>query len=155
MSRLLRYLNIGRVKIAVAVLFAVVLTLAIVDKISNNNPPIRQGEVSLDPSSPDGMVLVKRGEALAQQHCARCHGPDLRGMTRDSAGEEVSLGANITDEGRCSTYTTRDFCRAVREGLRPDSTPISRVMPAIATQNLSDQDIQAIWMYSQNAPENK
>jgi mono/diheme cytochrome c family protein len=141
----------GKGRIALAFVLAVLIVLVVTYRIDNNSRPPQEGEVSLDASahSPE---TVRHGESLAQVHCACCHGRDLRGLKKDSAGEEVSLGANITGEGRCSTYTAEDFCKAVREGLRPDGSHLSIPMPAVVTRDLSDDDLRAIWMFSRNQP---
>jgi mono/diheme cytochrome c family protein len=141
-------------KLAVAFVLAVLIVLVVTYR-THNRHPLQEGEVSLDSPPPPSAETLRYGASLAQVHCARCHGSDLRGMKRDSAGEEVSLGANLTGEGRCSTYTAEDFCKAVREGLRPDGLPISGIMPAIESHDLSDDDLCAIWTFSQNAPVHK
>ena len=152
MSNLWKHLWSGKRKLALAFVLAMLIVLVITYRIDNTPRPLREGEVSLDASRAPLVEVVKRGETLAQVHCARCHGSDLRGMKKDSAGEEISLGANITSEGRCSTYTAEDFCKAVREGLRPDGSPSNGPMPAVVTRDLSDSDLHAIWSFSQNAP---
>jgi mono/diheme cytochrome c family protein len=139
---------VAKRKFLMVLVLAVAVVLIWTSRV-NHRPPLREGEVSLD-ASPAPEVLVQRGESLAQVHCSRCHGSDLRGLSRDSAGEEVSLGANITSEGRCSTYTAEDFCEAVREGLRPDGSRHNGPMPAIVTRDLSDEDLRAIWAFSRN-----
>ena len=152
MANLFRNLWSGKRKLALAFVLAVLIVLVVTYRIDNTPRPLREGEVSLDPSRAANVEVVRRGETLAQVHCARCHGSDLRGMKKDSAGEEVSLGANITRDGRCSTYTAGDFCKAVREGLRPDGSPSNGPMPAVVTRDLTDSDIHAIWSFSQNTP---
>jgi len=151
MSNLFRKLWTGKGRLALALVLAVLIVLVVTYRIDHRFP-LQEGEVSLDSSPPPSVEMVRRGESLAQVHCSRCHGSDLRGMKKDSAGEEVSLGANITSEGRCSTYTAEDFCKAVREGLRPDGSPLNTPMPAVVTRDLSDDDLGAIWTFSQNQP---
>ena len=151
MSNLFRKLWTGKGRLALALVLAVLIVLVVTYRIDNRFP-LQEGEVSLDSSPPPSVETVRRGESLAQVHCSRCHGSDLRGMKKDSAGEEISLGANITGEGRCSTYTADDFCKAVREGLRPDGSPLNTPMPAVVTRDLSDDDLGAIWTFSQNQP---
>jgi len=150
MSGAFRKLWNGKRRLALAFVLAVLIVLVLTYR-SNHRPPLQEGEVSLD-SSPPSAEVIHQGETLAQAHCSRCHGCDLRGMKRDSAGEVVSLGANITSEGRCSTYTAEDFCRAVRQGLRPDGSPLNAPMPAVVTRDLSDDDFRAIWTFSRKTP---
>ena len=139
----------GKRKYALSLALAVLIVLLATYRIDNTPQPLREGEVSLDAAHERMAEVVKHGATLAMTHCARCHGSDLRGMKMDSAGEEVSLGANITAEGRCSTYTAGDFCKAVREGLRPDGSPLNGPMPAIVTRDLTDEDLHAIWSFAQ------
>jgi mono/diheme cytochrome c family protein len=150
-SNLFLKLWTGQGRLALAFVLAVLIVLVVTYRIDNRHP-LQEGEVSLDASPPPPVETVRYGESLAQVHCSRCHGCDLRGLTMDSAGEEVSLGANLTREGRCSTYTADDFCRAVRDGLRPDGSQSNAPMPAVITRDLSDDDLHAIWTFSRNAP---
>ena len=151
MSNLFRKFWTGHGKLALAFVLAVLIVLVATYRIDDRHP-LQEGEVSLDSSPPPSVETVRYGETLAQVHCARCHGCDLRGMKKDSADEEVSLGANLTREGRCSTYTADDFCRAVRDGLRPDGSQSNAPMPAVVTRDLSDDDLHAIWTFSRNTP---
>jgi mono/diheme cytochrome c family protein len=151
MSGAFRKLWNGKRRIALAFVLAVLIVLVVTYRIDHRYP-LQEGEVSLDSSPPPSAELVRHGETLAQMHCACCHGSDLRGAKKDSAGEEVSLGANISSQGRCSTYTADDFCRAVRDGLRPDGSRLSGPMPAVVTRVLSDDDLHAIWTFSRNQP---
>ncbi|MCX6601462.1 MAG: cytochrome c [bacterium] len=151
MSTFLRQGWNGKRRIALAFVLAVLIVLVVTYR-THNRHPLQEGEVSLDSSPPPSAETLRYGASLAQVHCSRCHGSDLRGMKKDSAGEEVSLRANITSEGRCSTYTAEDFCRAVREGLHRDGSPLNTPMPAIVTRDLSDDDLNAIWTFSQNTP---
>ncbi|MDD5088846.1 MAG: hypothetical protein PHI18_08625 [bacterium] len=41
-------------------------------------------------------------------HCARCHGPGLCGLKKEE-DEGIWLGPNVTEAGRCSAYTEKDF----------------------------------------------
>jgi cytochrome c553 len=151
MADLFKNLWSGKRKYVWALVLAAAIVLLVTRRL-DNTPPLREGEVSLDATRAPAAEVVKRGETMAMTHCARCHGPDLRGMKKDSAGEVVSLGANITADGRCSTYTAEDFSKAVRNGLRPDGSRVSSIMPAIMTRDLSDDDLNAIWSFAQNAP---
>ena len=45
-----------------------------------------------------------------------------------------------------------DFERAVRQGIRADGTAISPVMPWEQFSQLTDDEINALWLYLQSIP---
>lgn len=85
-----------------------------------------------------GKYLVDAGA------CRGCHGLDLTG----EGG--MPDAANLTPVG-IGHYTFADFQRALREGVRPDGSPILPDMPR-AFSAMSDEDMRLIFAYLQSLP---
>jgi hypothetical protein len=51
-------------------------------------------------------------------------------------------------------WTYEQFVRAMREGVRPDGTPLQAPMTLVASyaQNMTDVELQALWAYLQSVP---
>jgi len=97
-----------------------------------------------------------RGEhlAFAISLCAECHGDDLGGKSfLDQAIFGSGDAPNLTSGqgGIGGIYSTEDWVRALRHGVKPDNTSI-RLMPADKFYHLSDDDLVAIIAYVQNVP---
>lgn len=78
--------------------------------------------------------------------CVGCHGSDLRGGPIPGAPPDVPAAPDITF--RALQGWTRDgFARALREGVRPDSTPISPFMPWEQYGGLTKTEVDALWAF--------
>jgi hypothetical protein len=76
----------------------------------------------------------------------------LSGGTLPGAPPDAKPAANITPEG-IGTWTEQDFFRAMREGVRPDGTPIdSTMMPIPLTREMTDLETRAVYMYLRTVP---
>ena len=97
----------------------------------------------------------ERGRHLleARYGCRECHGQNFGGgtMVKDRLIGTV-LGPNITTGtgSRTLQYTSADWDRAVRHGVKPDGTP--SVMPAEEFQDMSDQELSDIVSYIRSLP---
>jgi mono/diheme cytochrome c family protein len=97
-------------------------------------------------SSPEPGVTREYGEYLASI-CKNCHGQDLSG------GDQVGAGLNLTPAGNLADWTFDDFKRALRFGLTPSGRQLDPLqMPWKKIGLLSDQELEAIWMYLQSLP---
>lgn len=109
-------------------------------------------------------VTVEYGAYLAGPiaHCTECHttfGP--QGPMFDThlgAGGfafhgpwGTSIATNITPTG-LSKYSDSDVTRMIREGLRPDGTPMMPPMPYPYLANATDDDLAAIVLYLRSLP---
>jgi mono/diheme cytochrome c family protein len=84
--------------------------------------------------------------------CTGCHGPTLSGGAVPGMPPEAKPAANITPEG-IGTWTEQDFFRAMREGVRPNGTPIdSTQMPIRLTGEMTDLETKAIYLYLKTVP---
>jgi mono/diheme cytochrome c family protein len=85
--------------------------------------------------------------------CRECHGAQLAGNT-DPNGPP--LGPNLTPGGDLATWSQDDFMLAIRNGLTPDGQTLDpEAMPWPAFANMSDEELEAIWLYLQTLPARK
>jgi cytochrome c553 len=97
-------------------------------------------------------VSVRYGYYLARLGgCIGCHGNDLAGRRVPGAPAEIPPAANLT-RGGIGDYTEADFIRALREGRRPDGSPINPFMPLTATKELTEEEMRAIFAYLRSLP---
>lgn len=101
------------------------------------------------PGSVRAEVTPEYGKYLADVGgCTGCHGPGLSG---GSVGPGKPA-ANLTPTG-IGAWSEADFFKALREGMRPDGTPIdSMAMPWRSAGQMSDLEIQAVWAYLKTVP---
>lgn len=99
---------------------------------------------------PTDSASIARGEHLTRiATCTLCHGADLGGgIYADMGPMGVIAGSNLTTGrgGVASYYTARDWSRAIRRGVRQDSTSLI-VMPSEVFTHLSAEDLGAIVGY--------
>lgn len=105
----------------------------------------RPAEVHPAPTREYGEYLSKPGG------CTSCHGASLSGGTKIDG----VLAANLTPGGEVGKWTEADFMKAIRTGVRPNSTVISAVMPWQYARNMTDDEIHALWLYIHSIPSKK
>jgi len=81
--------------------------------------------------------------------CTGCHGATLAGGPYGEPGAPPA--ANLTPTG-IGSWTEADFRRALREGVRPNGSPISEKMPWKYTQHMTDDEIAALYLYVKSVP---
>ncbi len=99
---------------------------------------------------------IARGAHLAKAvlNCSVCHGPDLGGAVYMDAGPMgVVARANLTTGkgGIGATRTDADLVRAIRYGIRKDSTSLV-LMPSEVFVHLTDEDMGAVLGYIRQLP---
>ncbi len=95
----------------------------------------------------------KRGAHLynIRLACKECHGANLGGkLVVDAQPVWTWYGPNISKGGVTKDYTTADWDRIIRHGVKPDNT--NATMPAIDYMALSDQEISDIIAYATSMP---
>lgn len=100
-------------------------------------------------------VSLARGEHLYRSiACAVCHGADGGGaMYLDAGPIGLAVGPNLT-RGRGGIGSRRsktDLVRAIRHGVRPDSSSLI-LMPSEVYVHLTDEDLGAIVGYLRQLP---
>src|SRR5579862_9728359 len=105
----------------------------------------------LPPSSvraSSGAAAIARGDRLAHAFgCTDCHRPNLEGAFIPDFGV---WSLNLTR--LATTFSDRDFDRAIRHGLRPDGTSVAEYMPSDAFQYMSDSDLADILAFVRAHP---
>jgi cytochrome c553 len=96
-----------------------------------------------------------RGEHLvkARYACLECHGSDFGGgVMVDDPNIGTLRGPNLTrgQGSRTKDYTTKDWDRLVRRGVKPDGT--ASVMPSEDFALMSDQELSDIITYIEGLP---
>lgn len=120
------------------------------------DPPFAPPEDLLSVDALDAIArtrAVARGKALAlgRAACAECHGADGRGkLVVDAQPVWTWFAPNITRGGRTRSYTSRDWDRIIRHGVKPDGT--AATMPAIDFVKLSDQEVSDLAAYFSELP---
>lgn len=109
--------------------------------------------VGEDITVPSGAASIEEGQRLAQlRGCSGgCHGKAASGGVMIELFEGTRVVA--PDLGEIATrYSTRDFERATRHGVKPDGTSVLRIMPSEMFSRLSDRDLGLILAYLRSQP---
>jgi cytochrome c553 len=90
-------------------------------------------------------VTLEYGRYLAGiGGCTSCHRPDLKGGP--AGPPNAPPAADISDQG-LRDWTRDDFVRLMRSGKRPDGTEVSEFMPWRFTTDMTDAELDAIWLF--------
>jgi cytochrome c553 len=129
--------------LAVAISLAVVAYIYIASELLlDRRYPLPQSTVHAS----RGADAVARGDRLAHAFgCTDCHHPNLEGAFIPDFGV---WSLNLTR----FAFSDRDFDRAVRHGLRPDSSSVSEYMPSDAFQYMADDDFADILAFIHSHP---
>lgn len=106
---------------------------------------------------PNGQAAIGRGKHLVEAitGCVGCHGENLAGglpLIDDPAiGRVYSSNLTRGQGGSGGRLSDVDYVRAIRNGLRSDSTPLL-IMPSEHYVHLSDQDLADIIAYVKSVP---
>jgi mono/diheme cytochrome c family protein len=87
--------------------------------------------------------------------CMGCHGPGLSGGKIPGGPPDWPAAANLTPGNGSAMPRYADaaaFTTMLRTGVRPDGTPISRVMPFGSLKALSDTDAAAVYLFLKSVP---
>jgi mono/diheme cytochrome c family protein len=100
--------------------------------------------VPIDDSAPYGKYLVEASG------CAGCHGYGLSGG-RVAGPPGLPPASNLTPAG-IGTWVEDDLRRVLREGRKPDGSPVNPFMPLDSYGQMTDEEISAIWRYLRSVP---
>lgn len=100
------------------------------------------------PATVERGVSPEYGEYLAKP-CGGCHGPDFAGSVVPGAGPQTPRASNLTpnETAGLGSWTEADFVRVMREGVRPDGTALDEAMPWRAYQQLTEEELAAVWLF--------
>ena len=103
------------------------------------------------PASPPPAGTLAYGRYLADvSGCHGCHGYGLSGG-RVAGPPGLPPASNLTPTG-IGEWSEADFTRAMREGMRPDGSPINEFMPWREYRRMGDDDVHALWLYLRRVP---
>jgi mono/diheme cytochrome c family protein len=83
--------------------------------------------------------------------CTECHGAGLSGGLIPNMGPEKHIASNLTPDG-LGAYNEATFMRALRQGVRPDGTPIDSFMPWRQFRTMTDTELGALYTYLRTVP---
>jgi mono/diheme cytochrome c family protein len=102
------------------------------------------------PAQMELAVTPEYGEYLSRiGGCRDCHGENLAGGRVDP---ESPFAPNLTRGGNLASWREEDFITLIRTGMSPER-PISPAMPWQIYQNMTDEELQALWAYLQTLPQ--
>ena len=100
--------------------------------------------------SPVAGVSAEYGEYLAEI-CSVCHGERLAGG--EVPGDERVKAPNITPGGAPGSWTRSEFVDTIRSGITPRGNLLdARFMPWNRFTQMTDDELDAIWLYLQSLP---
>lgn len=150
MKKILKWIGIV-VLCLIVIVVAAALILAgkynkLADKTYTANPP----ELPV----PTDSASIARGAIIAASICSGCHGGDFSGTPFFDEPKIAQVPApNITKGGRTASYTTKDWIRTIRYGVKPDSHGLF-IMPSKDMGKMSDADLMSLIAYMQTVPTN-
>lgn len=100
---------------------------------------------------PEPGVTVEYGEYLATS-CTACHGVNMAGGTTRTLDGELVTALNLTPGGELAGWTQADFISTLRTGVTPGGRHLSDEMPWTYVGQMTDDELQAIWLYLQSLP---
>jgi mono/diheme cytochrome c family protein len=100
-------------------------------------------------------AALARGEHIARIHgCRDCHGKDLGGQVFLDIPPGRFVAPNLTSGrgGVGGRYRDEDWDRAIRQGLRADSSSLINIMPYQLFNHFSDADAGALIAWLKSLP---
>lgn len=98
-------------------------------------------------TAPSGTNSEQGAYLVAVGSCSHCHGDALNGGQVDPG---APIGPNLTPGGALAEWTEEDFVYAMRTGIRPDGSPIDPFMPWSSFGQMTDAELESIWLYLQS-----
>lgn len=100
-------------------------------------------------ASTTSKALLRGHHLILIAGCADCHGSDLEGRLRNAGSVLPVWSSNLTRQAH--EMTDEEFERAVRTGIKPDSTS-TWAMPAMDYTYMSEDDVVALLSYLRALP---
>lgn len=125
--------------------------------IATNELPLYEADRvdhALAPAAPQAAgPTAEYGKYLVRvSGCMGCHGETLAGGKIAAGDPSWPPAANLTPTGIGPRYTEETFFKALRDGVRPEGTPINPAMPFRLTKEMTDDEIRAVWAYLKTVP---
>ncbi|HSI57047.1 MAG TPA: cytochrome c [Ideonella sp.] len=109
----------------------------------------------LPPSTPVPEAVTPAHGAYVANACLGCHGMALQGGKIPGAPPDWPAAARLApgDGSVMPRYAdAQAFTAMLRSGKRPDGSEVSKVMPFISLQAMSDTDVQALYLHLKSLP---
>jgi cytochrome c553 len=115
---------------------------------------IKDAAAKIDHSMPPSVpvpeaVTIEHGRYVANA-CIGCHGSNFAGGKIQGAPPDWPPASNLTPakgSAMAKYPDAQSFAAMLRTGKRPDGSAVSAVMPFLALKELSDTDIQALYLH--------
>jgi mono/diheme cytochrome c family protein len=107
---------------------------------------------TLPPSTPVPEAVSTAHGAYVANACIGCHGATLSGGRIPGAPPDWPAAANLTPgegSGMTRYADAKQFVAMMRSGKRPDGSAVSTVMPFDALSEMSDVDLEALYLHLQ------
>lgn len=99
------------------------------------------------PPAPTKDVTAAYGEYLIEvSGCRMCHGEDLTGVENPPNPAAPSVPGLVAGS-EVAFWSEADFIRTIRTGVTPDNRPLTEFMPWKEFRNMTDDQLEAIWLY--------
>ena len=153
MRKLLKWLGI-----TVAGILGVVLVAGtVINLIGRSRLTARHQLAATLPAELVSTASAERGEVIAvTRGCTDCHDEGMKGKVFLDIPPGLIIAPNLTRGrgGIGSRYATlQDWERAIRHGVRPDSTVLLPFMPYDFFNRLSDEDVASVAAYLAKLPD--
>ncbi len=107
----------------------------------------------LPPPAPVPEAASREHGAYVANACIGCHGADFAGGRIPGAPPDWPPAADLRAGGAMSAYPdARALGAMFRTGTRPDGSEVSRVMPFVALEQMSDVDVAAMFEFLRSLP---
>ncbi len=104
------------------------------------------------PAAPAVGVTKEYGDYLVRLNgCRNCHGQQLSGGKVDDPTINL-LGPNLTPGGELAAWSEADFIQTIHTGITPSGHHLSEVMPWKIYAKMTDDELQAVFLYLQSLP---
>ncbi len=148
-KRFAKWVGLGLLGIAGVLVFAVMVVYIAMGRDLARSFDVAGEDIAV----PSGAASIEEGQRLAKlRGCAGgCHGRTTGGGVMIELFDGTRVVAPDLGE-IAARYSTRDFERATRHGVRPDGTSVLRIMPSEMFSSLSDRDLGLILAYLRSQP---
>ena len=97
-------------------------------------------------------VSAEYGQYMASFSCQACHGPGMSGGHVPGTPPSFPQAANLTPSGEVAGWSQADFQKAVQTGVTPAGKTLDKFMPYKIFANLTNDEVQALWLYVHSLP---
>jgi len=114
--------------------------------------PVESVSHEIHITAPAAAVSVEYGEYLVNTHdCRVCHGPQLNGGPFPNPTITL-ISPNLTPGGELGFWTEEQFVETIRTGVTPSGHQFNEHMPWEQFKLLTDDELNAIFVYLQSVP---